>query len=227
MSHNISLNLDFKRNPHKGTYIALEGIDGSGKTFQTDALETYFKKKGHEVLIAREPRKENSPLSNVINDVLTGKIKFSPLAIQYLFTTDRIMNQEEIILPALEAGKTVIADRSFWSIIPYALSDLKLDFNDENTYFLLLSQGILSSPPYIVVPDKIFFLDISVETAMQRLSHRSEEKEIYEKKSKITKHHKGYHWLRERFPEEFKVIDGECSEEEVTKKILQELKKIK
>lgn len=226
MPYHISLDLDFKRNPYRGTYIALEGIDGSGKTYQTDALEEHLRKKGQEVFVAREPRKDGSPLSEVIMDVLTGKIKLPPLAIQYLFTTDRIMNQKEVILPALEAGKTVIADRSFWSIIPYALSDLRLDFNEENTNFLLLSQGIFATYPHIVVPDKIMFLDISVDTAMERLSKRTEAKEIYEKKSKIEKHYKGYHWLLNAYANEFTIIDGECSQQEVTQKIVKALRKV-
>lgn len=225
MKYHISLDLDFKRNPYKGTYIALEGVDGSGKTYQTDALEAYFKKKGQDVLIAREPRKEGGPLSEVIMQVLTGEIKLPPLAIQYLFTTDRIMNQKEVILPALESGRTVIADRSFWSIIPYALSDLRLDFNEENTNFLLLSQGILSSYPHIVVPDKILFLDISVDIAMERLSKRTEVKEIYEKRSKIERHYKGYHWLIEHYPAEFSIIDGEQDKKDVTKQLINVLSK--
>jgi dTMP kinase len=225
MKYHISLDLDFKRNPYKGTYVALEGIDGSGKTYQTDALEAYFKKQGKEVIIAREPRKEGSLLSDAVKKVLFGEVKVPPLAIQYLFTTDRIMNQNEVIIPALQEGKVVIADRSFWSIIPYALSDLKLEFNEDNANFLLLSQGILSSYQHILVPDKFLFLDISVDTAMERLSGRSEAKEIYEKRSKVAKHHKGYHWLIEHYASEFTIINGEKEMKDVTKQLIKVLSK--
>ena len=187
MPYHISLDLDFKRNPYEGKYFALEGIDGSGKTYQTDTIANYFRKKGKEVIIAREPRKEHGVLHETIANVLLGKIKMSPLALQYLFTADRILNQEETIIPALKEGKIVIADRSFWSIIPYALSDLKLDFTENATNFMLMGQGILSSYHQTVIPDKILFLDISVDTAMERLSGKSEAKEIYEKRSKIEK----------------------------------------
>lgn len=223
MPYHISLDLDFKRNPYKGTYIALEGIDGSGKTYQTDALEEYFRKEGKVVVIAREPRKDSGVLHEVIADVLLGNIKMSPLAMQYLFTADRINNQEEVIIPALKEGKIVIADRSFWSVIPYALSDLKLEFNEQNTNFLLLSQGILSSYPHIIVPDKIMFLNISVDTAMERLSKRPEAKEIYEKRSKIEKHYQGYQWLLHQFKKEFTIINAEYRPEEVTRELVRKL----
>lgn len=220
MNYHIELDLDFKRNPYKGKYFALEGIDGSGKTYQTDALCEYFKKKGQEFVIAREPRKESGVLHEIVSNVLLGKIKMSPLSLQYLFTADRILNQEEVIIPALKEGKIVIADRSFWSIIPYALSDLKLQFTEEATNFMLMGQGILSPYHQTIVPDKIFFLDISVDTSMERLSGKSEAKEIYEKRSKIEKHHKGYHWVLEHYADEFTIIDGECTQKEVTQKII-------
>lgn len=225
MKYHISLDLDFKRNPYKGTYIALEGIDGSGKTYQTDALEAYFRKIGKEVVVAREPRKESGVLHEVISDVLLGKIKMSPLSMQYLFTADRINNQEEVIIPALKEGKIVIADRSFWSIIPYALSDLKMDFTPDAVKFLLLSHNVLSPYQPTIVPDCIAFLNISVDTAMSRLSGRSEAKEIYEKRSKIEKHTKGYHWLLDNFAAEFTIIDGEQDKSDVTKQIVKSLKK--
>jgi dTMP kinase len=226
MKYHIAFDVDFKRNPYKGTYIALEGIDGSGKTYQTDALESYFRKKGKEVVIAREPRKEEGALHEVIAGILLGKIKLSsPLAMQYLFTADRMLNQEDVIIPALKEGKIVIADRSFWSILPYALSDLKMEFSEEAANFMLMGQGILSPYHQTIVPNKVLFLDISVDTAMERLSGRSEAKEIYEKRSKVAKHHKGYHWLLEHYGSEFTIIDGEKEMKDVTKQLIKVLSK--
>lgn len=224
--YHISLDLEFKRNAFPGTYIALEGIDGSGKTFQTEALTEYFTKKGKEVIVAREPRKEEGVLHEMISNILLGKVKMSPLAMQYLFTADRMLNQEETIIPALKEGKCVIADRSFWSIIPYAVSDLKLDFTEDAVMYLLMSQGILSAYHQTIVPDKILFLDISVDTAMERLAGKSEAKEIYEKRSKVAKHYKGYHWVLDHYGEEFAIINGEQSQKDVTRDIVKVISKI-
>jgi dTMP kinase len=225
MKYHVEFDIDFKRNPHKGLYIALEGIDGSGKTYQTDTIANYFRKKGREVMIAREPRKEEGAFHETISQILLGKVKVTPLAMQYLFTADRIQNQEDVIIPALKEGKIVIADRSFWSILPYALSDLKMDFADDAAKFMLVGQGILSQYQQTIVPNKVLFLNISVDTAMQRLAGRSEAKEIYEKRSKIEKHYKGYHWLIDHFSDEFTILDGEGTEKEVTKLIVKEIQK--
>ncbi len=227
MKYHVSFDLDFKRNPYKGRYIAIEGIDGSGKTFQTEKVAEYFQKIGKTVVTAREPRKEEGVLGELIQKILRGQVKMSPIAMQYIFTADRILNQEEIVLPALKAGKIVISDRSFWSIIPYALPDMGANFSKSSTNFMLIAQGLLSMYHQSVVPDTVFYLDVSVNTAMQRLSHKKAEKEIYEKREKVEKHFKGYNWLLKHFPKEFISINGEKESEIVTAKIIKKLKAIK
>src|SRR4051812_38840306 len=101
MKYHVEFDIDFKRNPYKGVYIALEGIDGSGKTIQTEKLVEYLRSTGRDVVTTREPRKEEGILSGLIHAILFGKIKMSPVALQYLFTADRILNQEETVIPAL------------------------------------------------------------------------------------------------------------------------------
>src|SRR5581483_2417078 len=187
MKHHISFDIDFKRHPYKGCYVVLEGIDGSGKSYQLEAVAKALEKEGKEVVITREPRKEAGVFHELVMDVLLGKVKMPPLALQFLFTADRITNQQETIIPALKAGKTVISDRSFWSIIPYALDDLKMEPNLEITNFLLLNQWVLAPVEQTFVPDKTLLLDISVKSSVDRLAKKDAEKEIYEKQSKIEK----------------------------------------
>ncbi len=91
---------------------------------------------------------------------------------------------------------------------------------------MLIGQGILSTHHQTVVPDKILYLDISVATAMKRLSERSEVKEIYEKRSKIERHHRGYKWLLEQYPSEFNIIDGEQDMEGVTEVLIKAVQKL-
>src|SRR6266700_3480826 len=127
MKYHIAFDIDFKRNSTDGLYIALEGIDGSGKTTQVERLVDYFEKQGREVIHTREPRKGEGLIGKLIQDILHGKTKISPLAFQYLFSADRQMQHQEVILPALTEGKVVITDRCFWSAIPYGI----LDMNEE------------------------------------------------------------------------------------------------
>ena len=46
MRYHIEFDISLRKNPYKGVYIAIEGIDGSGKTTQAEKLARYFKEKG-------------------------------------------------------------------------------------------------------------------------------------------------------------------------------------
>ena len=102
MTYHIELDIDLKRNPYKGLYIALEGIDGSGKTTQVEKLTEYFKSKGKTVVQTREPRKEGV-IGDIVQKVLTGKMKMPSVALQYLFSTDRVLHHNDVIIPGLAA----------------------------------------------------------------------------------------------------------------------------
>lgn len=223
MKYHLDFDIDFKRNPHKGKYIVLEGIDGSGKTTQIEKLYEYFTSQGKEVVRTREPRKDEGLIGELIQKILNGKTKVPAVAIQYLFSADRGMHHEELILPALRDGKIVISDRCFWSAVPYGVLDLEEDFNDNTAKYILVSQSILSMYHQFTAPDLTFYLDIPVERAMDRLSKKSHDKEIYEEEKKILKAKEGYDWLLNEFPEEFVVVDGVQQVDLVTKDIIEKI----
>ncbi|SRR5258708_4412938 len=227
MQYHIELDIDFKRNTEKGRYIAIEGIDGSGKSTQVARLQEYFEQQGKEVLVTNEPH-HGSVVEKLIRDALQSRIKIPSPALQYLYSADRVMNQETVVKPALKDGKTVLSHRVFWSAIPYGVMDKIMDskhgtydFNASNQ--IIIAQGILSMYHQFVVPDVTFYLDVSVATALKRLHHMDKIKEIYEKRDKLEKIREGYKMLIEMFPKEFIVIDGERNEKEVTEEMLKVL----
>src|SRR3989344_9542484 len=109
MKYHIEFDIDFRRNPYKGTYISVEGIDGCGKTTQAERLAQYYKEKGQKVITVREPRKEGF-IGDIVQKVLLGDVKVPSVALQYLFSTDRVMHHEEVIMPSLKEGIVVISD---------------------------------------------------------------------------------------------------------------------
>jgi dTMP kinase len=224
MKYHISFDIDFKRNSTKGLYIALEGIDGSGKTTQVDRLLSYFERQGKEVIHTREPRKGEGLIGKLIQDILHGKTAVSPVAFQYLFTADRQMHHQDLILPALEAGKVVISDRCFWSAIPYGILDTNEDIDANSIQQKLVAQSILSFYHEFTVPDKTFYLDVSLDTAIERITEGEGANEIYEDKAKLNRAIEGYQWLLKEFPQEFTIIDANKSVDEVAKEIELELK---
>jgi dTMP kinase len=220
MKYHLDLDIEFRRNPYKGQYIVLEGIDGSGKTTQIEKLYEYFKKQGKEVVRTREPRKDEGLIGELIQKILNGKQEVPSVAIQYLFSADRGMHHSELIEPALKAGKIVISDRCFWSAVPYGVLDHNEEFDSNTAKYILVSQSILSMYHQFIAPDTTIYLDIPVEKAVARLSKMTHEKEIYEEKQKIIKAKEGYEWLLKQFPEEFKIIDGTRTVDEVAEEII-------
>jgi dTMP kinase len=224
MKYHVELDIDLKRNPYKGLYIALEGIDGSGKTTQAEKLTEYFKSKGKSVIRTREPRKEGL-IGDIVQKVLTGKLKIPSVALQYLFSTDRVLHHEEVIIPALKVGKVVISDRCFWSAIVYGILD-RTDgkYNLEDANFMLIAHSILSMYHQFLVPDYTFYLKNSLQTVLSRIREKDDVKEIYEDEDKLKKVIKGYYWLSTKFAKEITVIDGEKPVGDVTKEIVSSIK---
>lgn len=225
MKYHISFDIDFKRNTSKGLYIALEGIDGSGKTTQTELLVEALRKQGKEVIRTREPRKEVGLIGKLIQEILHGKANVSPVAFQYLFSADRQMHHQELILPALKAGKVVISDRCFWSAIPYGLLDTNDKLEKNSIQQKLVAQSILSFYHEFTVPDITFYLDVSLKTALERIIQGDGANEIYENKAKLKKAIEGYQWLLQEFPKEFTLVDANKGVEEVSKEIITKIKK--
>lgn len=220
MKYHIEFDIDFKRNTAEGLYIAVEGIDGSGKTTQVDRLVEYFKSQGKEVIKTREPRKQEGLIGKLIQEILHGKTKVPSVAFQYLFSADREMHHKELILPALKEGKVVISDRCFWSAIPYGILD-KEESVDKNTVDrYMVAQSILSMYHQFTIPNFTFYLDLPLDVAMQRIEQSDTPEEIYEDEKKLERVLYGYQWLLQEFPKEFTVIDARMSVESVTKEIL-------
>jgi dTMP kinase len=227
MNYDIKFKIDFRRNPHKGTYIVLEGIDGAGKTVQAEKIAKHFKKKGMEVLSIAEPRRTGA-IGHVIDEFLQKKIRLPAASLQYLFVADRIAHQEEIITPALKKGQMVISHRNFWSSIPYGIADAskkKVDYKRGEV--LMVAQSILSMYYQIMVPDVTVYLDVSVKEALKRLHTSGVSKEYYEEKEKFLVIKKGYEWLIKRFPKEFAVVDGNQSIDRVTEDIIDAMDDLK
>ncbi len=223
MKYHVSFDIELRKNPYKGLYIAMEGIDGSGKTTQTELVTKYLRKKGREVVMTREPRKEGI-IGDIVNKVLTGKLKMSSKALQYLFSTDRVLHHEELIVPNLKKGKIVISDRCFWSAIVYGILDrTKARYDYKTANFLLISQSILSLYHQFIVPDYTFYLKISLDTSIQRISQKKDFKEIYEDKEKLKQVNNGYNWLAKKFSEKIVTVDGEREKEEVLGEIIKKL----
>ena len=223
MKYHVEFDLDFKQNPYPGRYIVLEGVNASGKTTQVDDLKAYYESLGKEVVITRE-HNYDLPVGRLIQEILDGKKKVPSAAYQYLYTADRVINHETIIVPALKAGKIVFSSRSFWSALVYGIMDLGgTNYTRKDVDLMLVSQGILSMYHMFLVPDNTFYLDVSVDTVLQRMDKMGSKRDMYERKEKLQQLIQGYQWVANQFPQEITQIDGEKSEKAVTEELIEKI----
>lgn len=154
----------------KGRLIALEGIDGAGKTTQCARLEEWLRAQGWLVERLREPT--DGPYGRRIRELARqGRDEITPEEELGLFLKDREENVRRSILPALERGAVVLLDRYYYSTIAYQ-GAIGLDpawIRRENEKF---------APP----ADLLIYLRIPAELARPRIvSQRGGERDLFER----------------------------------------------
>ena len=101
-----------------GFFISLEGIDGAGKSTQGAALAGELSRSGRDVVTLR-------PSDTQLGDLVRGyllqhhQVAIDPWTEALLFIAGRVQLLRERILPALQAGAVVIADRYADSTLAY------------------------------------------------------------------------------------------------------------
>jgi dTMP kinase len=101
-----------------GHYIALEGIEGTGKSTIAARLASHLEAKGIEVLRVREPG--GTVTGERIRHVLLdpgGTV--APWGEALLFAAARAQLAHELVGPALARGNWVVSDRSVYSSLAY------------------------------------------------------------------------------------------------------------
>ncbi len=102
----------------RGVLIALEGVDGAGKTTQALSLAATLARIGRRVLFTQEPT--FGPAGRRLRDYLAGAERhLSPLEELDLFQADRREHVAHTIRPALARGWLVITDRYYYSSAAY------------------------------------------------------------------------------------------------------------
>lgn len=91
-----------------GRFISFEGIDGAGKSTHIKAVADWFRARGADVQLSREPG--GTPLAETLRDIVL-KQPMGALTELLLMFAGRRDHVETVIKPALAAGKTLLCDR--------------------------------------------------------------------------------------------------------------------
>lgn len=106
-----------RRDAVLGVYVALEGIDGAGKSSCQDVLAQWLRAGGRRAVCVREPG--GTQMGRELRSVLLSGGVVSPWAEAALFAADRAHLVSEVVRPALNRGDWVVGDRSVYSSLAY------------------------------------------------------------------------------------------------------------
>ena len=182
-------------------FISFEGTEGVGKTTLIRKIHQYFEQQGKQVLLTREPG--GTPLAEQIRSLLLAvnhEEQMSHDTELLLIYAARAQHLQQVIIPALEAGKIVLSDRFTDASFAYqcagrGLSQKKLQ---------LLNQTFVSQRPNIT-----FWLDAPIELGMTRARERGAlDRFEQEKLSFFAKVRAGYETLWQAEPERIKRLDA-------------------
>jgi dTMP kinase len=101
----------------RGTLVALEGLDGCGKSTQVAALASALREAGRDVLATCEPT--DGPSGSRIREMARSGRLLAPEEELRWFVEDRRVHVRETLEPALAAGRIVVTDRYFLSSVAY------------------------------------------------------------------------------------------------------------
>ena len=157
-------------------FIALEGIDGSGKSTQSKILARKLNDAGYKVHSTFEPT--DGSIGSILRNILKGKMKVDEHTIAALFVADRLdhlLNESDGIVQKLKEGYTVITDRYYFSSYAYHGTHVDMDW--------VIQANAMSAK--IRRPDVNIFIDVAPETSMRRVQNRTAT-ELYETLENLT-----------------------------------------
>jgi dTMP kinase len=205
----------------RGQFVSFEGSEGCGKSTQIRLLADRLKCAGHEVILTREPG------GTEIGEQLRHLLQFSkvghamtPETELLLFTASRAQLVREVIVPALNSGAVVLADRFLDSTTVYQGVARRLDPAEVAAVNRFAVRGTL--------PDVTFVLDLDPTVARQRMQQRASPTGAPDRMESqpaafFDAVRAGYLALARDNPDRMRLLDAADSIEHIAERIWQEV----
>lgn len=193
----------------KGKFVTIEGIEGVGKSTQMSRLVAAIEAAGHEVVTTREPG--GTPTAERIRDVVLGHAEepISDIAELLLMFAARSILVENVIRPALDAGKWVVSDRFVDASRAYQGGGRGIPMERVDD----LADWVLSG----LAPDLTVLLDAPVDVAMTRTDRRGGHDRLDVEKAEFYARVRAcYLALASAEPERFAVVDASGTLDDVS-----------
>ena len=180
-------------------FYSCDGIDGTGKSTQLRLFADWLRTHGDDVITCVDPG--STPLGEAIRKILlkSNGTPMSRTSEMLLFMAARAQLVEEVIRPALAAGKTVVSDRFLLANVVYQGHAGGLDVGALWRIGEVATGGLK--------PDMTFLLDMPPEAATQRIGRELDRMESFghEYRDRLRD---GFLAEAARRPEEIVVIDA-------------------
>jgi dTMP kinase len=154
--------------------IAIEGIDGAGKTTQVEMLRMALENAGESPVVSKEPT--NGPWGKIIKESANNG-RLSPEEELTAFLNDRTEHVSNVVKPAMEEGRIIILDRYFYSSIAYQGS--------RGANYMDVQVIMESRFP---IPDAVFILDLEPVVSVSRIAYsRGEQPNHFEDRKNLAR----------------------------------------
>jgi dTMP kinase len=159
----------------KGHYIVFEGIDGSGKTSICSEISDSLIQRGYKVLQISEP--SHSEIGLLLRNQMKN-LHINQTSLALLYAADSYDLQEHIE----DCYDFIISDRNYLSTVAYQMMAVDKD------WLLMLHR-------FLKQPDMVFYLDVTVEAAMERIGSRNGSIDFFETSESLLKVKSNYEKL--------------------------------
>ena len=200
----------------EGLFVVIEGLDGSGKSSASAALQHQLETKWPRTTKRSYEPHNPSCGGDYIRDVLEKRItQFDPFVLALAYAANRLDHNSRVINPWLSGDtyRTLICDRYYLSSLVYNSSDT---FSYEQV--MLLNKQARR-------PDIIFFLNVTAEVCRERMNRRNEPIELFESKLDLyrEKYFTAIKFLQQERGEVVVEIDGTLPLKQVVETMRREL----
>jgi dTMP kinase len=208
----------------RGKFITFEGVEGSGKTTQIHRLALFLESQGVQLIESKEPG--GTRIGRHIRKILLNADHTEMVAPceTLLYLADRAQHVHEVILPSLEKGTWILADRYHDSTLAYQGVGRGIGHEIIDPIYQLATGGLK--------PDLTILLDLSAEVGLARAQHRNIAEEMALLEGRFEAEQIDFHCkIRQHFldmaaaePERYAIISADQTVDEVEAAVQEVLK---
>ena len=201
-------------NTASGRFLAIEGVDGAGKSTQVPRVDEWLRRNGVKTLVTREPG--GTPLGESLRTLLldprfTGMSTSAELLVMFAARAEHL---EKCIVPALAAGVWVLCERFTDATFAYQGGGRDVD----PKRIAALEETVQGD----VRPDLVLVLDVPVEVGLERSVRRGAADRFERESIEFFRRVREVYLARAaEHPERYAVIDAGAEAETVTRRMVE------